>query len=232
VDTDLGSVPLLSRLLLLSPRRIATSLARVEQAGLVERTPNVWQLTLGVIRMWHRVLFRYDTIGTSPHSVRSSWRARLLAWRPLRFPFLLAERAIAPWDLTGLWSSRERLLRHVLGAHHDGLQLVYDLEILGCHAGALEELRDRARAIVERDDDRSRWLRDLTVFEGYHEEVLEAVEATLAGRSLVDDATAADPDVSFAAYLSWCARQPATPEATWRAWQLGRFTAAEGITPC
>jgi hypothetical protein len=156
--------------------------------------------------------------------VRASWRARLLAWRPLRFPFLLAERAIAPWDLTGLLSSRERLLRHVIAAHHDGEQLIYDLEILASHDGALEELRERARRIVTNEDTRAAWLRDLTVFEGYHEEVLRLVEEALA-----QPARSEDPDISFLAYLEWCARQPETPAATWEAWTDGRFTVSEGI---
>jgi hypothetical protein len=220
-------LPLLSRLLLIRPERVVENLARVERAQVVPRVPNPWQLTLGVLRMWHRVIFRSDTIGTSSdESRRPGWRARAMHIRPLRFPFLLAERAVAPWDFSGLLSSPERITAHLLGAFHDREQFVYDLEILRCHPGALERVRDLARDVVERDNGRSRWLKDLVVYEGYHERLLEAVERALEGGVLddLDAATAADPDVTFAGYIAWCARQPETPEATWQAWRDGRFS--------
>ena len=40
---------------------------------------------------------------------------------------------------------------------------------------------------------------------------------------------AADPDLSFRAYLTWCARQPATPSATLEAWRTGRFAFDSGL---
>ena len=52
---------------------------------------------------------------------------------------------------------------------------------------------------------RARWLRDLTVFEGYHEALLVAVEAALGGKLELSDADARSPDVSLRAYLAWCA---------------------------
>jgi hypothetical protein len=228
----MSGTPWLARLLLLDPGGVQRNLERARKAGIVQRTPNAWQLTLGILRMWHRIAFRFDTIGTSrAHAVRPTWRARVLRRRPLRLPFLLAERAIAPWDLTGLLSPPERILRHLLAAHHDGAQAAYDLEILSAHEGRLEELRERARAIVEQDTPRARWLRDLTVFERYHEELLALVERRLAGEPVLSLAAAADPDISFAAYVDWCARQPATPEATWRAWREGRFRLGEPQAP-
>ena len=90
--------PWWSHALLLRPERIERNLERIRRAGMVERTPNLWQITLGVLRMWHRVIFRAETIGTCTDPVRASLRARLLLHRPLRFPFLLAERVIAPLD--------------------------------------------------------------------------------------------------------------------------------------
>ena len=51
-------------------------------------------------------------------------RASSRRW--LRGPFLLREGSIAPWDLSGLLSTPERLMTHMLGTHHDGLQFVYD----------------------------------------------------------------------------------------------------------
>lgn len=219
------------RAVLLWPRRVEEGLARVEAAGLVERVPNRWQVGLGVLRMWHRVLFRSETIGTSSDDpVRDSWRARALRWRPLRAPFLVAERAIAPLDFSGLVSSPERVTRHLLGAHHDGAQFVYDFALLSVHPGRLEALVERARAVVEGDDPRAEWLRDLVVYDGYHERLLaEARRALTDGVSLpraLDD----DPDVSFTGYLRWCARQPETLEATVDAWRRGEYTIADGVS--
>jgi hypothetical protein len=223
-------IPWYLRTWLLFPERVGESLRRVEEAGLVERVPNRWQVGLGVLRMWHRVLFRSDTIGTCAEDpVRPTWRARLFDNRALRFPFLLAERAIAPLDFSGLASPPERVIRHLLGAHHDGLQFAYDLALLSVHPGKLEELRQRARAVVEGSDPRAEWLRDLVVYDRYHERLLEAVEGALAdGVRLPDDAEA-DPDISFTGYLRWCAAQPATPEETLAAWRRGEYTIADGL---
>lgn len=216
--------------LLVHPRRVADALARIERSGLHPRTPNLWQIELGVLRMLHRVVFRSDTIGTSrTHAVRATWRARLLHARPLRFPFLLRERAIAPLDYSGLASPPERVLRHLLGAHHDGFQLVYDLELLAAaHPGWLERARDAARRVVDGSDPRAEWLRDLCVFEGYHEQLLDTLERALRGELALPERDAADPDVTFGAYLAWCARQPATPEETLALWLRGAYSIADG----
>ena len=217
--------PLVSRLLLLAPERVVERLAAHERAGLVDRAPNAWQLTLGILRMWHRVIFRSETIGTCRElPVRGTPRARLLVFRPLRFPFLLRERAIAPWDLTGLYSSPERILRHLMGAHHDGAQFVYDLELLAPDRAWLERVRDEAQAVVAGTHPRGEWLRDLVVYERYHENLLEAVERALAGETTLSPEERRDPDLTLHGYLTWCAEQPATPADTWQAWREGRFT--------
>ena len=136
--------------ILLWPRRIAGHLGMLAERGVIEAAPNLWQMELGVLRMWHRVLFRGDTIGTcEDQPVRSTWRARLLRWRPLRFPFLLWERAIAPLDHSGLAQPSWRMIRHLLAAHHDANQFAYDLEILRARPGALEALREEAEQVVE-----------------------------------------------------------------------------------
>ena len=201
-------IPLWAYPLLISPRKILDGLDRAHAAGVIENPPNLWQLSLGVLRMWHRVLFRSETIGTSSGRVRPTLRARLLHNRLLRFPFLVAERAIAPLDFTGLSSSRERVISHLVGAHHDGDQFVYDLEILSCHPGGLEALRRAVNEIIESE---SSWLRDLTVFEGYHESLKDAVDRALEEGVRVRPESAEDPDISFGGYLRWCARQPSTP---------------------
>lgn len=224
-----GRFPWHAYLILLRPRRIAAALAAVRRAGLVEHVPSVWQIELGVLRMWHRVVFRPETIGTTADwPVRDDRWARLLERRPIRFPFLLREGSVVPWDLSGLLSGPERLMTHLLGTHHDGHQFVYDLEMLAAYPGALEELRARAREVVAGDTPRTRWLRNLCVYEGYHETLLEVVERFLRDGFELSPEEADDPDISFLAYLRWCARQPATPRETWCAWREGRFTLGPG----
>jgi hypothetical protein len=206
-------------LLLASPPAVLRTLAKIRASGLISPVPNVWQIELGVLRMWHRVIFRPETIGTcSARPVRQTWRARLLQWRPLRFPFLIWEKAIAPLDMCGLVSSRERVLRHLLGAHHDADQALYDLEMLSLHPGAIEELSARLVAQCEGGNARTAWLRDLCVYEQYHEDLLGIVR-----RFQDQAAVSVDPDISFLAYLTWCSGQPANPRATWRAWRDGRW---------
>jgi hypothetical protein len=191
----------------LPPRSpIDETLARIDAARVVPRTPTRAQIDRGILRMLHRLVFRPGTIGTcKTGSVRRTWRARLLQWRVLRLPFLVRERAIAPFDLSGLASPPDRIIRHLLAAHHDGVQFAYDLELLALHPGRLEELRGEVKKVIDGDDARARWLRDLTVFEGYHEALLDAVERTLRGERLLTPEQAADPDLSLHAYLSWCA---------------------------
>lgn len=207
-------LPWFARVILVDPAAVEAGLARLRRSGAFAEVPNAWQVTLGVLRMWHRVLLRSETIGLSAASVRETTRGRVLRNRLARFPFLMAERAIAPLDFSGLISGRERILRHLLGAHHDGDQFVYDLELLRAHPGGLAELRARAAAVVEGSDPRSELLRDLVVFEGYHESLLAAVDRALDGDFGVSEADATNPDVSLTAYLAWCARQPPSWEAT------------------
>lgn len=215
--------------ILFRPSVVEERLDQIRRAGLVPNVPNAWQISLGVLRMWHRVLFRPETIGTSVgHPVRPSLRARLLESRPLRFPFLLREHAVAPLDFSGLLSSPERVVRHLIGAHHDGVQFVYDLQMLSVHPGKLEDALRRAREVVDGSNPRAEWLRDLTVYEGYHENLLAALERAVEGEFPMPAHQQDDPDISFLAYLAWCARQPETPLATMQALGAGRYTVAQG----
>jgi hypothetical protein len=210
------------RMAVLFPSAIEESLQRAHAAGLVRARPTLFQLLLGILRMQWRVATRPDSVGTcTRHPVRSSWRARCLSPRFMRVPFLIAERAIAPLDFSGLASSRERVIRHLLGAHHDGAQFIYDMELLSMHEGALDELHERAKAVVEGRDPRAPWLRDLCVFEHYHEELLETLEAFMRGDTRLGPEVAADPDITLTAYLAWCASAPRTLSETWDALRRG-----------
>ena len=224
------------RLILLRPKRVAEQLQRVEHSGVTLKAPTVWQIAVGVLRMWHRMLTRPDTVGISSTPRRPGLRARLFAPRWLRFPFLLWEGSVIPLDLSGLRSSPETLIRHVLGTHHDGEQFIYDLQILSCYAGALLELQRRLYEVVHHDTRRSRWLRDLCVYEGYHEAVLqrlntiiETAPRTERGHIRVRALDSNSPDICFYAYLEWCSRQPQTPRATYRAWREGALVFDETV---
>ncbi len=227
------STPWFSYPFLLFPGRILRNLELRVESGMTVDPPNAWQLSLGVMRMWHRSIFRAETVGTSPAGkVRNTWRARLLNNRSLRLPCLLWEGAVAPYDMTGLASSKEGIIRHLLGAHHDGVQFIFDLDLLAAHEGALEELEARTREVIQSKGRRSQWLRDLTVFEGYHEALLAATQEVLRRGVMLSERERRDADISLEGYLRWCAEQPATPEATWRAVQAGAFdfdTAASAL---
>ena len=211
-------------LILLRPQRVARRLRQLVAAGVIPEAPTVWQVELGVLRMWLRVFFRSETVGTcADHPVRSTWRARLLRWRPLRGPFLWIERAVAPGDHSGLAQPEWRLIRHLLAAHHDRHQFAYDLAILAATPGALVELREATREVIAEESPRARWLRDLVVYEQYHETLLAGVDRALAGQPLLAPDEEDDPDIGLDAYMRWCLAQPPTPAATYRAWRAGVF---------
>jgi len=210
-------------LLLLWPPTIRRRLEQLQQAALVPVVPTLWQVELGVLRMWYRTLFRSGTIGCCrDHPVRQTWRAQFLQFRPLRFPFLMWERAIAPWDMSGLLSGRERIIRHLLGAHHDQSQFIYDLQMLQLHPGALDELQERLEAILDGTDPRAEWLRDLCVYKHYHEALHGGLMRFRGDQLRLGPGEADDPDITFLAYLHWCATQPPTPRDSWRRlWSRG-----------
>ena len=215
-------IPWYVRPILLRPDRILATMQKARERGVTD-LPNLWQLSLAVLRMWHRMAFRAETIGTCKAGVRrATWKARVFAYRPLRLPFLVAEGAVTPLDLTGLASPPNRIIRHLLGAHHDELQFLFDLELLQLH-GQLPALREAVAEVVAQDTRRTRHLRDLVVFEGYHEQLLAAVERIACGQPLADQKSRRDPDLSFWACMRWCAQQPPDPLQTWQAYRKGRF---------
>ena len=76
------SLPWYARLVLVRPQQIQDNLDRIRAAEIVERTPNPWQIFLGVVRMWNRILFHSGPIGTSDTApMRDGWRPRLrIGW--------------------------------------------------------------------------------------------------------------------------------------------------------
>lgn len=201
----------ITRLLLLEPETIARTLDEGVRRGLFASTPTTWQLAQGVARMIHRMVTRPESVGLSLDAPpRPGLAARLMQFRPVRGPALLALGAVRPWDLTGLLSARDGLIRHLVGTHHDRRQFGYDLEILRIYPGGLEALRDETRAIIDGTHDKAALLRATCVYEGYHERLLDAVEAALRGETTLEPEERTDPDLSFEAFLAWCAARPNT----------------------
>jgi hypothetical protein len=214
-------LPWYAALILIRPGRIAKNLERIKESKMVGITPVRWQIFLGVLRMLNRVLFHSKSIGTSKtFPIRDNWRARLFQYRFLRGPLLFWEGSVVPLDLSGLASSPERLITHLIGTHHDGDAFYYDLRLLSVHPGMLEELRRRTLEILELDNRRSPWVKDLCVYEQYHQELLAAVERALAGDWSVEPGLDV-VDTSLEGYLDWCASRPSTPKETWKAWRNG-----------
>lgn len=211
------------RFVLRHPERVEWHLERLYELGRIDTKPNLWQVSMGVAYMLHRMVFRPQTIGVDDAPVRRTLRARLWQFRPLRFPFLMWQKAIDPIDLTGLSGSMERKHSHLVGAYHPGDNALYDLECMTCDPEALEALRADVVQIIEGNTFRSRFLKDLTVYEGYHERLLQLID-----RAMVNDfAPAAEkvdhPDTTLRGFLRWCAAAPDSPEATFQALLAGHL---------
>ena len=186
---------------------------------------NLWQIELGVLRMWHRMLFRSETIGISTtHGVRKGSWARLLQWRAFRFFCLVREGSFVFWDSSGLFSGPDTIVRHLLANHHDGERFLYDLELLELlypeHLAVLE--RSLAEVLDGREP-RGEWWRDLCVYEHYHEDLAAGLAAFRSGSEL-RERYREDADTSFLAYLRWCARQPGSPAETWALFRAGAYS--------
>jgi hypothetical protein len=207
---------LLVRVLLIDVDGVARGLADIDTArarGLlspsVQRAlpavlPTPAQVARYVLHMWQRLAFSSDDVGTSSTPVRRNWRARLLDNRALRLPFLLKHGSVVPLDLSGLRSSSSTLRRHLLGTHHQRLQANYDLELLAARDPAtLRVLREECASIVAHQHEHEELLRDLCVYERYHEDLLVLIDAALAGNFLTE-ADADDVDLSFFAMLRFC----------------------------
>jgi len=206
--------PFFYRFILRNPGRVQYHLEELSKAGRIDAVPTLWQTSLGVFYMVHRLLFRPETVGLGDAPVRNTWGARLFTYRPIRFPFLMALKAIDPIDLTGLSGSVERKLSHLVGAYHQGDHALYDLECLSWNEPALRKLRADLSTILEEKTFRSKFLLDLCVYEGYHANLLRLVDKALGGDFEAPFHEASDPDANLRAFLGWCAAAPETPEAT------------------
>jgi hypothetical protein len=208
-------------LLLWCPRRVEARLSALERDGVIDQAPSLWQVWMGVLYMWTRVVRRPETIGvSSDEPVRDTPGARWLSWRVPRLVAVLRARVVNPLDQVGLGSSDRHVVRHLLGAYHPGDNALYDLYLL--QPRSLEGLRERLRTLVAGLDPHGEHLRDLCVYEGYHERLLEMVERWLAEGPPRSPST--HPDTTLPAFLAWCARQPDGPVATARAVAAGRMS--------
>ena len=70
---------------------------------------------------------------------------------------------------------------------------------------ALEELENKVRAVASGVDSKSRWLRDLAIYDGYHDSLLNLVTRMRRGEELLTVDERNDPDISFRGFLDWCA---------------------------
>jgi len=218
VDPNTGRIPWCLYLLLRKPGNIRTNLAALADADRIDRVPTLWQMFMGVLYMWHRIFFRPDTIGMSASEPeRDTVWARRFRNRAIRFPFLLGARAVYPLDFTGLGCSVFELHHHLLGAYHPGENALYDLEILSVHPGTLDALRADVVAVLEDRHPRAAHLRDLVVYEGYHERLLTLVDRAIAGDFGPPPESDANPDTTLRAFIQWCAHQPACPREFVRA---------------
>ena len=204
------------------PRHIQARLGALTRSGILDVQPNLWQLWLGVLYMWHRAAFRPETIGLSSAPVRDTRRARMFQSRPLRSPFLFGGRRVNPLDHTGLGSSVEHTLRHLIGAHHDAADFHFDLQLIAHDRAALQSLRDTLVSILDGTHPRAEFLQDLCVYQGYHQDLLTGVEAWLAGEPPPLDHN--DPDATLTGLMRWCAKQPEGLRATLRAAARGELS--------
>jgi hypothetical protein len=196
--------------------------------GLPSELPAPWQVALGVLRMQHRLATRRQSVGVAVAPRQPGVLARLLEHQIVRAPLLLLDRSVVPGDLSGLRSSTTTLRRHLLGTYHAGLEANYDLEILAARDPlALVALRDECRSVVDGTHPDARRWRLLCVYAGAHEALLAQIERALRGELL--GLTTDDPDVSFFAFLRFCARQPIDVVATAAAARAGRYRVGEGL---
>jgi hypothetical protein len=211
-------------------RPVAGPVGEAAARGLPARLPTSWQVALGIARMQHRLLARRASVGLASARRRPGLLPRVLEHHLVRAPLLLLDGSVVPGDLSGLRSSSTTIQRHLLGTYHARGEANYDLEILAARdPDAIVALREACAAIVAGTHPNARRWRALCVYEGAHEELLAQIERALRGGFAGLDVD--DPDVSFFAFLRFCARQPTDAPATVAAWRAGQFTIPTGWMP-
>ncbi len=225
VDYDDPPVPPIFHVLLHNPELLQQHLRMLHEQGFTTGVPNLWQVYQHWALSVARAFKRGKVPGMDPDApVRDTPGAQLLQFPAIRFWGLLFEGAINPWDYTGLALTPQRKMKHVMGAYHFDHTFIYDLEVIALYPGALEQLRDQCLEVLNRDTARTRWLRDLTVYEGYHENLLRCVERCLAGDFSVPDDLKDDRSVKVSYFVEDALALPQTPEATLQAILSGKLT--------
>ena len=231
-ESSPGDIHPLCWLLLYNPPLVMKHLQLLHQRGHIPAVPGAWQVSHYVLYMWHRIIFRYNTVGThASDDVRDTWRARLWTERVMRFPFLVAEGAVnGQYDTTGLGITVDRKIKHLVGAFHPGDNFMYDLALVDCYPGKMAELRQKVLHVLEHDNDRTRFLRDLVVYDDYHQRLLAAIDRVMAGDwSMTLAANDTNPDTSILNFAKWCLKQPQTPGESFQALLQGKVNFAPKV---
>lgn len=216
--------------LLWCPGRIERRLAALEAEGVLARAPSRWQVWMGVLYMWTRVVRRPETIGLATHEpVRATTGAKRLQNRLVRGVAVFRGRVVNPLDQIGLGSSDAHVTRHLLGAYHPGDNALYDLYLLHTTPGAIDALADAVQAVVDGTHPHAEHLRDLCVYEGYHERLLGMVRRWQAEGPPADPSM--HPDTTLPGFMGWCAAQPDGLGPVLRAWWAGELTFMPDPTP-
>lgn len=215
------AIPAFYKTVLFQPEVMLRTLNLLHEQGRITAMPTLWQLTMGMLDQWRSTAEEAETVGVEEREpVRDTWRAKLLEKQIFRFFGLMAEGAINPVDRTGLGITPDRKITHLLGAHHRDDGFVYDLEILACYPGKLEELKEKTLHVLTQDDERSRWLKDLTVYEGYHHKLLKAVERAMEGNFGLTEEGEVNPEATVEQFIQRCLKFDAKPPS-WLAGLLG-----------
>lgn len=213
-------IPWFYYLLLHDPRQLQKNLHLLKERGHIQEIPSLWQVVLGISHMWHFTVANVDAIGTSQEApVRDNPRARLLKNQFIRFFALMAEGSINPLDRTGLALSPKRKMRHVLGTFHATGEMaqtvIYDLQLLDCYPGALKTLGQRLEKLLKQPDARDEWIKDMAVYQGYHEDLVPVVKRCLKGDFSVNVPTQREgDDYTVTSFVERCLGFPPTPQAT------------------
>jgi hypothetical protein len=173
---------------------------------LLPRIPSAWQVAIGSLTMLPVVYGESD-------GKRARNRRTLLGQIPVRAPLQLLycpQQAIVG---TGLFASRETVLRHVLSVFHEDAMLTYDLQLLQTHEGGLAELERRARRVARNDTLTARFLTGMVGGAGYHDRIAQLASA--ASRFEYPAPPLHHPDGRFASlvgFASYCLSLPDWPE--------------------